>query len=418
MAQGCLDIPTANDFLSKNVNMITRDIAKNLRWTAPWMSAIETDTWYAGQSDVQRSVVQGRACSSDPYDMSYPTWENWSCDFNPKTLTVDTCEYPYRVQYREYQGPTFCVATDHASFRNSIMRAEQALRAVTFDRWNARNRQQALALAGTRLTINSTVNFNQALARGFQTPFVPGLTPDGPLTWKALQLLSSFQKNSNKATPDNMWKVGGEMVFKFIGSDEIINSIRDEANDAGVNQNLRFVAASGNGRGLDAMMDFEWEGPYRGVAFAVDQTPIRLATYPADGVIEQSDIVPPTTCAVGANGQPMEASNPQWEQAPYEIGFLLGRMGIYRDIPEQMLGQGSVRFDKQYFGGELQWINNKDSTCNPKGDRGYHLLTFAAAYRPVYPQFIVPIVYGRCEANMGVTPCTLSYYTSGDVFTC
>lgn len=418
MAQACLEIQTANDFLTTNTNVVRRDIAKHLSLTAPWMDAIETDVWYANTSEVQRSVVQQNACSNDPNDMSFPTWENWSCDFNPQLLTIDTCEYQYRVQYRDYQGPTFCVATDHHSFRNSILRAEGALRSVTFDRWNARNRQQALLLAGTRLTISSTVSFNQALARGFQTNFVAGLCPDGPLTWQALQRLKNFMKNNLLATPENMWRVGGEMVFKFIGSDEIIDALRDEAGDAGINQNLRFLAAGGFKEGKEGLLAFQWEGPYRGVAFAVDQTPIRLNACNADGSVNTTNIVPPFVCAVGANGENIRAVNPKWEQAPYELGFLIGRKAIYRDIPEQFLGEGITKFDKQFWGGEIMWINNKDQTCNPVGDRGYHLLRFASAYRPVYPQFIVPILYGRCVANMGVTPCTLGYYTEGEVFTC
>lgn len=415
MPQGCLSITTANDFLTQNTNVVKRDINKFLALTAPWMDVFGTDVWYSGVASTQRSVVQQNACSSDPDDLSFPSWDAWSCDFDPKTLTIDTCDYQYTVSYRDYQGPTFCVATDHHSFKGSIAMAEKALRQVTFDRWNAYNRKQALALSGTKLVIHSTLSFNQAVTRGFQTNFAAGVCPDGPLTWSALQQLKNFMKNSLLATPDNMWGSGNMMYFKFIGSDAIIDTIRDSAS---VHADIQYLAAGSYKEGKEGILAFQWEGPYRGVAFGVDQTPIRLNACNADGTVNTSNIVPPFVCTVGANGQQMRATNPKWEQAPYEIGFLIGKNAIYREIPEQFLGEGTTKFDKQYWGGDVQWINNKDQTCNPVGDRGYHLLRFAAAYRPVYPQFIVPILYSRCVTDLGVTPCTAQYYTSGSVFSC
>jgi hypothetical protein len=235
------------------------------------------------------------------------------------------------------------------------------------------------------------------------------------LTWSALQQLKNFFKNSLLATPDNMWNKNGMQFFKFIGSDSIIDTIRDSAS---VHADIQYLAAGAFKEGKDGILSFQWEGPYRGVGFGVDQTPIRLNACNADGSVGTSNIVPPFVCTVGANGQNMRATNPKWEQAPYEMAFLIADKGIYRDIPEQYLGEGITKFDKQSWGGDVQWINNKDQTCNPVGDRGYHLLRFAAAYRPVYPQFIAPIIYSRCVTDLGVTPCTAQYYTSGSVFSC
>lgn len=419
MPEACLDIPTANDFLTENTNVVKRAINKFLALTTPWMDCIESDTWYAGVSATQRSVVQKNVCATDdPNALSYPQWDAWSCKFNPKSISIGTCEYSYSPEYREYQGPTFCVATDHHSFRGSIRNAEEALRQFTYDTWHARNRQQSLILSGTRMLVNSTLSFNQAVTRGFQTNFVAGTCPDGPLTWKALQQLKNFMKNTLTATPDNMWGSSNGMFFKFIGSDAIIDSIRDEAGGTSVGANLQALTTGGYEAGRKGLTSFAWEGPYRGVGFGVDQTPIRLNGCNADGSVDVSNIVPPFVCSPGSTGTDVRAGNPKYEQAPYELGFLLGKKAIYREIPQQFLGEGTTRFDKQYWGGDVQWINNKDSTCNPKGDRGYHLLSFAAAYRPDYPQFIIPILYGRCETDLGVTPCTLQYYTSGDVYVC
>lgn len=419
MALDCLSIDDANDFLTQNTNVVKRDINKFLALTAPWMDVFGTDVWYANVSAVQRSVVQQNVCpTDDPNALSFPSWDNWSCELAPKTLQMDTCDYQYRPVYRDFKGPTFCVAVDHHSFKGSILNAEKALKQFTFDQWNAMNRKVALSLSGIKMTVNSGVSFTQSIAKGFQTNFISGVCPDGPLSWKALQQLKNYLKNVLLANPSHMWGSGNNMYFKFIGSDAIIDSIRDEANAGGVHQDLQYLAAGGFKEGKDGLLAFQWEGPYRGVAFGVDQTPLRLSACNSDGSFGTGNIVPPFSCTTGANGQQMRVVNPQWEQAPYEIAFLMAKGSIYREIPEQFLGEGTTKFDRQYWGGDVQWINNKDQTCNPFGDRGFHMLRFAAAWRPVYPQFIIPILYSRCESDLGVTPCTAQYYTSGEAFSC
>ena len=126
------------------------------------------------------------------------------------------------------------------------------------------------------------------------------------------------------------------------------------------------------------------------------------------------NFIEPFTAEATTKGT-MRAINQTWLNAPYQMSFLIGYGSFVREIPEEFLGEGMTRFDKQFWGGKVIWHNQKDNDCNIKGDTGFHYYDLAAAMRPERPEFIIPILHTRCTEDLGLVPCTPQGYYSNSV---
>jgi hypothetical protein len=62
------------------------------------------------------------------------------------------------------------------------------------------------------------------------------------------------------------------------------------------------------------------------------------------------------------------------------------------------------------------WHYVVDNICNAFGDFGWHQYQIERAYRPIRPQHIVPILYKRCRADLGLEACASGsdFPASGD----
>ena len=65
-------------------------------------------------------------------------------------------------------------------------------------------------------------------------------------------------------------------VAKFIGSQSQLNVFRDELN---VHQDLQYLTTGRYEIGNESITGYSWEGPYRGIAFGIDQQPLRFNTF-------------------------------------------------------------------------------------------------------------------------------------------
>jgi len=62
--------------------------------------------------------------------------------------------------------------------------------------------------------------------------------------------------------------------------------------------------------------------------------------------------------------------------------------------------------------GELKWHYVVDNDCNVHGDFGWHIYEITRAYKPVRPHWIIPVLYLRCEEDLGFQPCAVSTCSS------
>jgi hypothetical protein len=113
-----------------------------------------------------------------------------------------------------------------------------------------------------------------------------------------------------------------------------------------------------------------------------------------------------------ARGVAFAKPNPAWLTAPYEVGILLADGAFERLVPEKYVGEGSFKFAPQLHMGELEWHYQIDNQCNQWGDFGWHKYQITRAYRPQRPQHIIPLLYQRCTADLGLVSCATTTASS------
>lgn len=392
----CLDPTQVADFANKDVNRIIGKVAEVLARKSPFMDVLDGGT-LPNVSDVVRSVVQERAVVGT--SLVAPVFVNdiAMCNGPVGQDQVGSTEYTFQLQSYRGQGPLVCVKQARTAFKTSYLQAQVSLEKGVLSIMNSDIRSQLNVGSGVKYVVNSTVGVGVTLTGDMQqvnTNYYP-LLPDSPLTFALLFRLAQFEREEMLADP---FDVAGVQVAKFIGSFEIIERFRQEL---AVKDDIHYLAAGSYRLGEKSIIGYQFEGPYRGLALANDNQPLRYANLLSNG--QPNFIEPvigvPTTRGVG------ERRNPAWVNAPYEIGFLIMPDSFKRLVPETYTGEGTFKWAPQLSMGELQWHYIKD-TCNKFGDFGQHIYQISRAYQPIRPQNVMPIAYLRCSSTYGITPCS------------
>lgn len=399
----CITIGQADDFLTKDQNRVSGRIARSLAINSPWINVIETGTFAAGVSDVQRSVVQEAIAPA--LSQCNPQWGSFSCSLPPQTVCYGSTEYQYTPQQYFEKSCPLCLQTSFSAFRNSIRMVEMSYTDHITTLWNSWIRAQLFSLSATKVIADSTAtSFDQLVSSGLATNFVVGRTPDSPLTFKFLKFLANYLTHSLLAGSEFKFGTGMEASFRFISDQATVDAMRNQAD---VRTDLRYIAAGGNSEARNALMQYNWDGPYQGISFGVDQSIIRASGI--NTATGQICCVEPFLSAEATKGT-KRVVNPDWLSAQYQVSFLLANHSFIREIPEEFLGEGLTKFERQNWGGKITWHNVKDNCDNITGNKGFHYWNLAAAIRPERPEFVIPILHVRCADDFCLTPCTPQGY--------
>lgn len=404
----CVSVQQANDFLSKDANRISGKIAKSLAINSPWINLVDSSTFQSGVSDIQRSIVQESV--APVLSQVTPNWSQFSCSRAPNSVQTGTTEYQYSPLAYFERGPKFCVTQAFSSFKNSIRMAEQSIVEHVSTLWNSWIRYQLTYNSATKAIVNSTgTSLNNLVARGYQTSFPKGIAPDSPISFKFLKGLSNYMRHVLLAGEEFMWASGMMKHYRFISDQATVDSMRAEAD---VRSDLRYLAAGAHKPSQDALLTYSWEGPYQGIAFGVDETVPRASGI--NTVTGQPIYVEPFAAQAATKGVKRVFTD-AYLNAPYQVSYLAAYGSFVREVPEEFLGEGMTRFDKQFWGGKVIWHNQRDNDCNIKGDTGFHYYDLAAAMRPERPEFVIPILHVRCRQDLGLVTCTPQGYYSNTV---
>lgn len=417
MAFFCDDPTALSDIASKDTNRIVGTIAKALAANSPYMNVIGGGTFPSGVSDAIRSVVQMQAAPGD--SLAVPTFvcDTEICGQTGAQDLTDVVEFTTRLESFRGRGPNICVKKGYAAFKGSYVMAEDSLKKLMVQYINADIRAQLYLRSASKFTAAGGYDFQSIFTGGLETDlgvqFAP-ILPTGPMTFKALHYIARYMRevlfaewySSDKGMPH----------FRFIGGADQVEYFRSEI---GV-QNV-MVALTGGGYKLGetslTAYSFESSPAYRGIAFGVDQRPLRATGFAEDGTL---DLVDPVTIVANAQkGTAYAKPNPDWLNAEYEVGVLIADGSFERLTPEKYTGEGTFKFAPQLHMGELEWHYVIDNQCNQYGDFGWHKYQITRAYRPLRPQHIVPILYKRCPADLGLIECTNasgSSYTGADTY--
>lgn len=412
------DADTISDIASKDTNRITGTIAKALAANSPYINVIGGGTFPSNTSDNQRSVIQMQAAPGDSLAIPQFVCDTELCGNLGHQDLTDTIELNVRLESFRGRGPNICVKKGYSAFKGSYTMAEDSLKKLITQYINADVRAQLYLRSGSKFTANAGYDFNSLFTGGSEcdlgVKFAP-LLPTGPMTFKALHYIARYLRE----VLFGEWysSEGGMPHFRFIGGSDQVEYFRSEI---GV-QNVMVALTQGSfqvGKTALTAYSFESSPAYRGIAFGVDQRPLRATGFNPDGTLALVD--PVTIVSNACRNTAYAKVNPAWLTADYEVGMLIADGSFERQVPERYVGEGSFRFAPQLHSGELDWHYVIDNKCNQWGDFGWHKYQITRAYKPLRPQHIIPILYKRCPADLGLVDCAdtdSSTFSGADSFT-
>ena len=394
----CIVTPQAvSDFAAKNVNMLIGRIAAALVRKTPYMNILTGGTLPAGTSDVVRSVVQERAVVGTSLVEPVFADDTSMCNTAGNVDQVGSVEYSYRLQTYRGRGPKVCVKTSRNAFKGAYTQAEQALTKGIAQIMNSDIRALLVNRSGLKFVTKRGNTFETNLTgseSAVDTPFLTDL-PDAAMTYKVLAKMASTLREDFLCDP---YETDKGAMFMFIGGYDQVDAIRNELN---VREDYRSATTGGYTMGKEALMSYEFQGPYRGWGFGIDSQPLRFNVLDGNG---QPVFIEPEISVATTKGVAFRL-NPAWRSANYEVGFAIAADSFERLVPEDYTGEGSFKFDPAIAPGKLQWHYQRDNDCNVFGDTGFHIYEISRAYRPVRPHAVVPIAYQRCSYDMGLAAC-------------
>lgn len=412
----CLTPAVLSDIARKDTSRLTGTIAKALAANSPFMNLIGGGTFPSGVSDEIRTSVQMQAAPGD--SLALPTFvcDTELCGTVGLQDLTDAVDFTARLESKRGFGPRVCVKKGYAAFKSSYLAAEDSMKKLITQYINSDIRAQLYLRSASKFNATAGYDFTSLFTGGNETDvgvtFAP-LLPTGPVSFKSVHTIARYLKEALFA---ETFGDGQKGMFRFIGSSDIVESFREET---GVKDAICCLASGSFRFGEVALTGYSFEeaGPYRGISLAVDQRPLRASAISDSGV---PTLVDPVVIVSNASKNTAYAKvNPAWLSAPYEIAFLVADNSFNRLVPERYVGEGSFKFAPQLHMGELDWHYIQDNDCNVFGDFGWHKYQITRAYQPVRPQHIVPIIYRRCQADLGLPSCDVtapSNYTGGDQF--
>lgn len=399
----CLTPQDASDIAQKDTNRLVGTVAKTLAANSPFIGVLRGGTFPSGVSDTVTSAIQLQAAPGDSLAVPTFTPSTEVCGTNGTQELTGAINLTYTLESKRGKGPRVCVKQGYAAFRTSYLAAEDSLAKLVTQYINADIRAQLYLRSASKFTAAGGYNFEDLFVGGTELDmgvlFATGILPSGPLTFKALHhvvrhvkeaLFGELFESDGKGQPHAVFIAGADQIELF---------------RAELNPQLVALTTGRYKLGEEGLTgySFETSPAYRGVAFGVDQRPLRASGFAGDGTL--SLINPVTITTNPTKNTAYARSNPAWLNAPYEVGFLIFKNSFERLVPEKYVGEGSFKFSPQLHMGELNWVYRPDLDCNVFGDYGFHIYQIERAYRPIRPQFVIPILYKRCRADLGLEAC-------------
>jgi hypothetical protein len=403
-----------SDIAQRDTNRLVGMVAKALAANSPFIGLLRGGVFASGISDTVISSIQQQAAPGD--SLAVPTFipATEACGTSGTQELTAAINLSYTLGNKRGVGPKVCVKQGYSAFKTSYLAAEDSLAKLITQYINADIRAQMYLKSASKFTAAAGFNFEDLVVGGTESDvnvlFAAGILPTGPLSFKALHRLTRYVK---EALFGEFFETDGKGMphAKFIAGSDQIELLRAE-----VNPQLIALTTGQYKLGFEGLTgySFETSPAYRGLAWTVDQRPLRATGFNPDGTLAL--VNPVSVITNPANNTAYAVANPAWLAAQYELGFLVFEGSFERQVPEKYVGEGSFKFAPQLHMGELTWHYIVDNTCNAFGDFGWHKYQIERAYRPIRPQHIVPILYRRCRADLGLEPCASGsdFPASGD----
>jgi hypothetical protein len=394
-----IDPADVTDFAAKDLNRLRGNVVRAVVQKSPYVDVLDGGTLESGISDTQRVVIQERAVLNQSLVRPTFTLDREVCGTVGPAAEVGSTEYTYELSTNRGMGPLVCIKGMWSAFKTAYSAAEQSLRGQLVQLNNADVRITLFDRSGSKMVIRAATSFSDMFdgtMQAIDTPFPNVGLPNAMPNMKVLQFLARMMRETLLVEP---WEGRSGPVMKIIGSQEVIDYLRD---DAEVRDDHRYIAAGSYDIGKNSLLRYEWEGPYRGLAFGVDPQPLRFNTL--NGSAQPVYIEP--EIAVEVDNQVGSRPNPLWVHAKFEGMLMIGRNSFRKLAPETYTGEGSFKFPSQGVSGELMWRNLADNDRNVWQDFGRHYYQFSRAYKPERPHAVCAITFARKQTDFGLSAIT------------
>ena len=397
-------INLATQYFASNPTALYGPIAKALATKVPYLSALKAGTFPDAVAKQLLAPLQGRTYMYQ--SLAAPQFTAMlskcgSCD-SPADKN-GTQQYGYAAEIAEGVSDKLCLNQGFHAFMTSLTTQLEAYQLGVTEVINADVRWQLYQRSGVKAVVQSATNPVSMITGGEYDidTAVPATQADAGLNFSTIHAFKRYMQSALRAVP---FGAGASAHAKLIGSNDLLEDLRTDLGAASgtVSGNvvpLGSLAAGGDKTAVDAIKGYLFEPLYRGIQFGEDPFPLRLNWNGAG-----YDPVEPNIAVAATNGTVAKV-NPDWLNASHEVAFLMFDGSFERQVPAPYTGEGKIRFARQMFGGEIQFINNKDMTSNLWGDFGVMAYRIGRAYKPLRPWFVLPIIYKRCAPST-LNACT------------
>jgi hypothetical protein len=367
---------------------------------SPFANVLEGGTVANNENISIRTLVRNRSFPGHSIVAPTFTRADQVCGTKGEQTTIGQTEFITQLETLRGRGPLVCVNESRYAVLDSYTQAELSIKDAVTQLVNNDIRYQLLVRSGVKATVQAGVQFSSQVNGGINQVAVPfpaiGL-PTAPPTFEYLVRLRNFVQQTMRV---QTFGSGSKSYAVAIGSADTVEYWRNQAN---IREDFRALTTGRYLQGYEGLSAYEFTDiPFRGLAFGIDQEPLRFDEVDENGF---PVLIEPVLNEAGDYGFNANPTNPAWLNAKYEISFLVFRNSFKRIVPERFTGEGTFRFAPQMAMGELQWVFRPDNDCNLFGDFGQHIYQVTRAFQAVQPHAVIPIIHTRCDADLGLVAC-------------
>lgn len=397
----CISQSAVVDITNRDANRLVGPIAEFVMRKEPYSSTMPSGT-LQNISIIVRSATTERALPSASLVRPSFVASEALCGTAGGTTQVGSTEFQYQLEGLRERGPKVCVKTTRTSWEDSYPKLINALKYSIKEVVAADIRSAYLDKGGCKAVMDSTGTFTQDFLGDINavgTNF-PNRTPDSPISFRALEVIATYMRETLDAEPYEGNDSDGGMIA--IAGQDTIQLWRDEAD---IRDDVRALTTGKYKMGEETISGYKFAGPYKGIAFAIDPRPLRATTLGTKVVggttyLDPQFLEPYTATATttGYSARP----NSSWVSATYEVAFLLGKDPFRRLMPEERRIPG-FNFTTPIANKGLEFVQLMDADCNYWSDFGQHRYEIERAFKPEHPHYVCAILFKRAGNALSLT---------------
>ena len=390
-----------SQYLCEQNPLLTVEVITNVVQNSPWAHLLPSGTVEANIGEEISTLVTGRSAIGK--SRVTPKFGDLAdvCGETGDESKWGQHKFTTKLEITRGKSEPICVHGARYTVVDSYRTVIAGMKQEILEVYNADVRAQMRDLSGVKATLVSTdQTVTDSLTGGLWQVAAPwrGVLPSAGLTFKWLKAMLNYARTRLK--PLDLFGTGSDQYAILVGSNEIIDALREQAP---VNNSLYATTMGSFKDGKSGLWDYLFvDYNFRGLKFAEDETPLRFDALDAS---DNPDYIEPYTEAEIDCGYE-DANNDLYDNAQYEIAFLVFNSAFRRRTPKAWLGEGDMKFASQLFGGELEWVHERDNCKNAWMDFGFFQYQIARAYQAIRPHSIIPIAFKRCQPELGLVDCS------------